>query len=256
MFVNKLKKDLYAGKTCFGTFMSLNSTDVVECGGLAGFDFVIIDTEHGYMSPETTMNLVRAAELSGTTPITRATENGETTILRCLDVGAHGIQVPQVNTKEEAELAVRRAKYYPEGLRGAALTRSGNYGLVSNIADYFKHENAETLVSVHIENVVGLKNVEEIAATPGVDVLFLGPFDMSQSMGIPGQLDSPQIQEAADKVLAACKKYGKIPGIYAEFPEQAKLRAAQGFKYIPIGMVTSLISRGFVDLLKKVKGEE
>lgn len=254
MFKNKLKKDLYDGKTCFGTFMSLNSTDVVESGGLAGFDFVIIDTEHGYMSPETTMDLVRAAEVSGTTPITRVTENGETIILRCLDVGAHGVQVPQINDKESAELAVKRVKYYPEGTRGVAMTRSCNYGLTP-IFDYFKQENEETLVVVHIENIVGLQNIEEIAATPGVDVLFLGPFDMSQSMGIPGQVDHPRIDEAAEIVLAACKKYGKIPGVYAEFPEVAKKRADQGFQYIPIGMVTSLISRAFVDVLKKAKGE-
>lgn len=254
MFTNKLKKDLYAGKTCFGTFMSLNSTDVVESGGIAGFDFAIIDTEHGYMSPETTMHLIRAAEVTGMTPITRVTENGETVILRSLDVGAHGVQVPQVNDKESAELAVKRAKYYPEGIRGVAMTRSCDYGLTP-IFEYFKHENEETLVVVHIENIVGLKNIEDIAATPGIDVLFLGPFDMSQSMGIPGQVDDPRIQEAAEIVLAACKKYGKIPGIYAEFPEMAKMRAEQGFKYIPIGMVTSIISRAFVDIVKKAKGE-
>lgn len=165
--------------------MSLNSTDIVEAGGLAGFDFVILDCEHGYMSPETTMDLVRAAQVGGTTPITRVTFNGETEILRALDVGAYGVQVPQINTREDAELAVCRAKYYP--------------------------------------------------------------------MGIPGQIDDPRIQEAAEIVLSACKKYGKIPGIYAEFPQVAKMRAQQGFRYIPIGMVTSLISRAFVDVLNKAR---
>lgn len=254
MINNTLKRELYAGETKFGTFMSLNSTDVVEIGGLAGFDFVIIDCEHGYMSPEAVMNLVRAAETGGTTPIARATFNGETEILRVLDVGAYGVQVPQINSREDATLAVRRAKYYPEGIRGSAMTRSCDYGLVSYM-DYIKHENQETLVSVHIENVEGLKNIEEIAATPGVDVLFLGPYDMSQSMGIPGQTEDPKIQEAAEIVLKTCKKYGKIPGIYAEYPEIAKSRAEQGFKYIPIGMVTTLISRAFVDVLKKARGE-
>ncbi|MBS6216966.1 MAG: aldolase [Clostridiales bacterium] len=254
MFTNKLKHDLYAGKTCFGTFMCLNSTDVVEIGGLAGFDFVILDCEHGYMSPETTMNLVRAAQVGGTTPITRVTFNGETEILRALDVGAHGVQVPQINTREDAELAVRRAKYHPLGIRGSAMTRSCDYGKTPYM-DYIKHENAETLVSVHIENIIGLKNIEEIASVEGVDVLFLGPYDMSQSMGIPGQTDDPRIQEAAEIVLAACKKYGKIPGVYAEFPEIARKRAEQGFQYIPIGMATTLITRAFTDLLHKAKGE-
>ena len=169
-------------------------------------------------------------------------------------MGAYGVQVPQINTKEDAELAVRRAKYYPMGIRGSAMTRSCDYGKTP-FMEYIKHENAETLVSVHIENILGLKNIEEIAAVDGVDVLFLGPYDMSQSMGIPGQTDDPRIQEAADIVLAACKKYGKIPGVYAEFPEVAKMRAEQGFKYIPIGMATTLITRAFTDLLQKAKGE-
>ena len=164
---------------------------------------------------------MRAAQAGGTTPITRVTFNGETEILRALDVGSHGVQVPQINTREDAELAVRRAKYYPMGIRGSAMTRSCDYGKTP-FTDYIEHENAETLVSVDIENIIGLQNIEEIAAVDGVDVLFLGPYDMSQSMGIPGQTDHPRIQEAADIVLAACKKYGKIPGVYASTPRSPR----------------------------------
>lgn len=240
MFKNKLKKDLYDGKTCIGTFISINSPDIVEVFGIAGFDFVIIDNEHGYMTPETSVGLIRAAELRGMTPIVRATENSETVILRSLDVGAHGIQVPQINDKEAAELAVKRSKYYPQGIRGVAMPRAGDYGL-SPIFEYFKQENEETLVSVHCENVKGLENIDAIAATPGVDVIFFGPFDMSQSMGIPGQVEHQRIQEAAQIVLAACKKHGKIPGTFCGTPEAAKVRAAQGFRYIAIGMEVTLI---------------
>ncbi len=253
MFNNKLKQKLYNDETCFGTFMSLNSTDVVECAGLAGFDFAILDCEHGYITPENVMNLVRAAEVTGMTPITRATYNDETDILRVLDVGSHGVQVPQINCREDAELVVKRVKYSPLGTRGAALTRSSNYGL-KPIFEYFEHANRETLVVVHIENTAGLRNIDEIAKVDGIDVLFLGPFDMSQSMGIPGQMESNEIQKAANIVLSTCKKYGKIPGIYAEYPEVAKKRASEGFKYIPYSMVTSLISRSFMSSLEVAKG--
>ncbi len=234
--------------------MCLNSSDVVEIGGLAGFDFVILDCEHGYLSPETTMGLVRAAQVGHRVPITRVTYNGETEILRALDVGAYGVQVPQINTAENAELAVRRAKYHPRGIRGSAMTRSCDYGKTPYM-EYIQHENDQTLVTVHIENVIGLNNIEEIAAVDGVDVLFLGPYDMSRSMGIPGQTKDPKIQEAADRVLEVCKKYGKIPGVYAEYPEVARRRAEQGFRYIPIGVATTLITRSFNGILQTARGE-
>ncbi|MGE5545000.1 MAG: HpcH/HpaI aldolase family protein [Bacillota bacterium] len=252
MFNNKLKKALYEGKACFGTLICNNSPDIVEICGLVGFDFVILDIEHGYMSPETTVNLIRAAEVTGMTPITRVTENSETIILRSLDVGSHGVQIPQVNDAASARLAVQRAKYYPEGMRGVAFPRSSNYGL-NPVFDYFKQANDETLVVVHCENVSGLANIEEIAAVPGVDVIFLGPFDLSQSMGIPGRVESPPVQEAANRVVKVCQRYGKIPGIYCNTAEEARQRADQGFKYLPIGMDSTLIAQALKRVVDKVK---
>jgi len=252
MFNNRLKKALYEGRPCFGTLICNNSPDIVEICGLVGFDFVILDIEHGYMSPETMVNLIRAAEVTGMTPITRVTENSETIILRSLDVGAHGVQVPMINDAAAARLAVRRAKYYPEGMRGVAFPRSGNYGQVP-IFDYFRQANYETMVVVQCENVTGLDNIEEIAAVPGVDVVFLGPFDLSQSMGIPGQVESPPVQEAAERIIEICAKYGKIPGIFCTTAEEAKQRAEQGFKYIPIGMDSTLIAEAFKRVISTVK---
>ncbi len=252
MFSNKLKKALYDGITCFGTFVCHNSPDIVEICGLAGFDFVVLDTEHGYMSPETTANLIRAAEVTGMTPIVRVSENSETVILRYLDVGTHGVQVPQINDAASARLAVRRAKYYPQGMRGVAFPRSANYGLVS-MADYFKQENDKTMVIVHCENVIGLENLEEIASVEGVDIIFLGPFDLSQSLGIPGQVESPQIQAAANKVVEVCNQFGKIPGIYCTSAEDAKKRAVQGFKFLPVGMDSILIAEAFKRIVDSVR---
>ncbi|MCX7780045.1 MAG: aldolase/citrate lyase family protein [Negativicutes bacterium] len=242
MFKNRLKKTLKEGKPAFGIFAMCNSPDLIEIIGLAGFDFVIIDTEHGPLTVESTQHLIRAAELRDLTPIIRVTEGTETIILRSLDVGAHGIQVPQVNDPVAARKLVEYAKYYPEGRRGIAMPRAANYGAM-NITEYLKASNEETLVVTHCENKECLDNLEKIAQTPGIDVIFLGPFDMSQSLGIPGQVSHPLIQDAAKRIVEVCRANGKAAGIFVANGEQAKKRAEEGFQYIAIGMDIILFKR-------------
>lgn len=242
MFENKLKNIFQSGDAAIGSFITCNSPDLIEIMALSGFDFVVIDTEHGPVSVESTQHLIRAAEVQGITPITRVTESSESTILRSLDVGAHGIQVPQVNNKNTALNIVKSTKYFPVGNRGLALARSGNYGIV-NPLDYFKKANEETMIIVHCENKVCLDNLEEIVKIPEIDVVFLGPFDMSQSLGIPGQINHPLIEEACNKVVDICKNAGKVAGIFVLDGSQAKLRAKQGFQYITIGLDTTLFSK-------------
>jgi 4-hydroxy-2-oxoheptanedioate aldolase len=250
MITNRLKALLAEGKAAIGTFSGINSPDVIELIALAGFDFVIIDCEHGPMNPETSTNLIRAAERHGLTPIVRVRENAETVILKHLDVGAHGIQIPQINTPEDAARAVQFAKYHPIGRRGVAAPRSADYGMAP-ILEYFERENAETMIVVHCENVLGLENVDAIAATPHIDAIFLGPFDMSQSMGIPGQVKDPRIEDAAKRVLAACQRHGKAAGIFVGSAEEAVARRRQGFRYLPIGVDYTL----FGLMLKDVAGK-
>lgn len=242
MFKNRLKERLSQGGTVLGTFVSVNSPDLVEVIGLSGFDFVVLDTEHGPFTVETTTNLIRAAELHGMTPLTRVTERSETTILRALDVGTHGIQVPQINDGEAARQIVQAAKYFPLGNRGIALPRASDYGIL-NPMEYFKQANEETLIIVHCENKTSLDNLEDIAKIPEIDVIFLGPFDMSQSLGIPGQVNHPLIQEAAERVLTITEQYGKAAGIFAIDGEQARKRAEQGFRYITLGIDVTLFAK-------------
>jgi len=253
MFKNKLKEKLKNGEPAIGTFIMTNCPDLVEIVGICGYDFVVLDTEHGPLSIESTINLIRAAELKGVTPITRVTEASATTILRSLDVGAHGIQVPQVNDSITAEMVVKASKYHPDGIRGAALARSGEYGMVSSTLDYFKTENEETLVVVHCENQEGLAELENIAAIPGVDVIFLGPFDMSQSMGVPGEIYHPRVEAAAEKVLKATKAAGKAAGIFVTDGDQAKRRIEQGFQYITINVDTTIFAKAYKNELVKAK---
>jgi 4-hydroxy-2-oxoheptanedioate aldolase len=163
----------------------------------------------------------------------------ESTILHTLDVGAHGIQVPQVNDAETARAIVSRAKYKPAGSRGVAFPRSADFGL-TDISGYFEYENKQTMIVTHCENTACLENLDAICQIPEIDVIFLGPYDMSQSMGITGQVGHPRIQEAAQKVADTAKKYGKAAGIYVGSGEAAKERVKQGFQYITVGMDTVL----------------
>ncbi|MBS4022517.1 MAG: aldolase [Dethiobacter sp.] len=244
MINNKLKKKLKNGETALGTFIMCNSPDLVEVVGLSGLDFVVIDTEHGPLSLESTQHLIRAAELRGMSSIIRITEFRDTTVLRALDVGAHGVQVPQVNDRITAERIVKAAKYFPLGTRGAALTRAADYGTVHPLK-YFEHENEETLIVVHCESKSSLDNLEEIAAIPGIDVIFLGPFDMSQSLGIPAQVTHPLVEQAAEKVVKVANDAGIAAGIFVRSGDQVKIRVEQGFRYITIGTDVGIIGAAY-----------
>jgi len=239
MVHNKLKQIFAEGKTALGSFITSNAPDFVEILALTGFDFLVIDNEHGPMGHESSQHLIRAAELRGITPIVRIPNSMESTILHILDVGAHGIQVPQVNDPETAQAIVRHSKYYPLGTRGVAFPRSADYGL-TDLSKYFDHANSQTMIVAHCENTICLDNLDAICQIPEIDVIFLGPYDMSQSMGITGQVTHPRIQEATEKVLAATKKYGKVAGTFAGTGAIAKERANQGFQYITLGLDITL----------------
>ncbi|MDD3514761.1 5-keto-4-deoxy-D-glucarate aldolase [bioreactor metagenome] len=248
--INQLKRKLAGDGVVLGTFITLNCPDLVEIAGLAGFDYCIIDTEHGPGNPESIQHMIRAAELRGMAAIVRVTDTAPTTILRTLDVGAAGIQVPQVNSPETAENVVRSAKYFPKGDRGACLTRSSRYGFVPGVAEYFDEANRETLVIVHCENRQGLECLDGIAAVDGVDVIFVGPYDLSQSFGIPGQIYHPVMVDAVARALAAAKRAGKPAGIFVGSVEEAKARIEQGFTYIAYS-TDSLV---FAEVCKNIVG--
>ncbi|NLW24331.1 MAG: 4-hydroxy-2-oxovalerate aldolase [Clostridia bacterium] len=239
---NQLKRKLKEGKPVVGPFVMSNSPDNVEILSLAGFDFVILDSEHGPMGVEGIMGLIRAAESRGCTPIARVTENTETNILRLLDVGAYGLHVPQVNTKEQAENMVRAAKYYPLGSRGSALARSSGYGLL-DVNEYFRKANEETMLIPHIENIQGVENLKEIVKVSGIDVIFVGPMDLSQSLGLPGETHHPKVEETIQRVLDITLDSGLIAGTLALTPEEAARRIEQGFKYIAYSVDTLLLGK-------------
>ncbi len=239
MVNNRLKKMLAEGQTAIGTFLVSGSPDLVEICAIAGMDFIIIDGEHGPTGPENALHMIRAAELRGITPIVRIPNRLESTVLHFLDIGAHGLQVPQINDAAAARELAEKSKYAPNGLRGVAFPRAADYGL-TDLSNYFSHENEQTLLIAHCENRLCLDNLEDICRIPEIDVIFLGPYDLSQSLGISGQITHPLIEAAAETVLSVTEKYNKIPGIFAGSGEIARKRSEQGFRYIPIGMDVTL----------------
>jgi 4-hydroxy-2-oxoheptanedioate aldolase len=200
--------------------------------GLIGFDFVVIDAEHGPMGIENCENMVRAADTVNITPITRIAVNTQQNILRYLDIGAAGVQMPMINCKADAEAVVRAVKYPPEGKRGLAGVRAADYGLVGSLADYVKEANRETLVAVHVETVEATKNLKETLTVPAIDVVFIGPNDLSSSMGYPGQSDHPEVRKTINSLLKDIRAAGKVAGTTAFDPDSLRKRREEGFQYI------------------------
>jgi 4-hydroxy-2-oxoheptanedioate aldolase len=250
---NKVKEKLHAGECVFGAFANGVSTEMVEIMALAGFDFILIDSEHASSSEERNRYLIMAGECHDTTVMVRIPNKISSSALRNLDVGAQGLLVPQVNTKEEAEGIVAASKYYPEGMRGITIQRSGDYGMSEDSGNYFKNANDNTLIAVQCENIACLKNLDAITATPGVDIIFVGPYDLSQSMGIPGQVESEQVQKVVDTVLELTSKYSKYAGIYVANAELAKKYAAMGFKFIIVGSDIAFFSAACTSVVDELK---
>jgi 2-keto-3-deoxy-L-rhamnonate aldolase RhmA len=209
-----LRHRLQCGELVVGTMISeVRNPNVAYLLAQSGFDFLIIDNEHGAYSDETVSDLVAAARGAGVAVVVRIPEIRRETVLKPLDSGAAGLLVPQVNTPEEAAEIVRHAKYPPQGNRGVALRRPHSQYARVSAADYLQQANDETFIAVQAESVEAVGNIDAIAAVDGIDCLFVGPYDLSVSLGIPGQVDHPREVEAIDKVVAACRRHRKVGGI-------------------------------------------
>lgn len=234
---NKVKELMRAGKPAVGAFLPILSAQLVETMGYAGLDFVILDIEHGPGSIETIENLCRAADLGGMMPFVRVTNNFDPTlILRVLDAGAMGVQIPMIESGEQAERVARGARYAPLGTRGLAGVRAAGYGSIP-LAEYVKIANEEVAVIAQIETVKGVENAAAIASAPGVDIVFIGPVDLSLSLGIPGQIGSPLHKETMDKAVNAVLAAGKPVGSLTYSAEHGREQIARGMQYLCVNAV-------------------
>ncbi|MFB4165313.1 HpcH/HpaI aldolase/citrate lyase family protein [Alteribacillus sp. JSM 102045] len=260
MFHNKLKQQLMdqTQATAFGVFIGFPSTQMVEMAAYNGFDVVVIDNEHGLLSTENIEHMVIAAEHAGVTSIVRVVSSESGEILKAMDRGAHGVHVPQVDTKEEAQQVVNAIKYPPVGNRGAAFSmRAARYGAVP-IKDYLIHANEETLACIHIESKKALDNIEEIISVSGIDMVYIGPTDLSVSLGYEGSIDHPELLKAIDSIQETARKYDVKVGIHTKDSEGARLRKEWGADYVCL-TVTSLLNQsfsGYIQNAKEASGEK
>ena len=212
MIKNEVKEKIKKGKPCVGLLSNLGSASLTEIFGIAGFDFIIFDMEHSTMSEETLEGLVRAAKLKGLTPFVRVRKNDVRLIMGVLDAGCLGVMVPEVESREEAQQAVENTKYRPSGKRGVNWkTIAGEWGVIEP-AEYLKTANDQIMTLVQIETAKGFQNVEEIVKVKGIDVLIIGPSDLSASMGYPGNPKHPEVTKAIDKIIQTAKNAGIVLG--------------------------------------------
>ena len=239
-FYNKVKWMLKDGKKTIGAWLQLASPVSAEIFGKAGFDWVMIDMEHGPGDIMTLCSQLQALAKYDVVPLARAPWNDFVTIKRMLDAGLYGILIPYVNTKAEAEAAVRACKYPLEGIRGVAPSpRAGGFGM--NGLNYLLNANDQILVMVQIETPEAVANVEEIATVAGLDGIFIGPMDLSCSMGYFANPGAPQVQEAIRKIEAVALKSDKFLATVAGDIEAAKALYDRGYQLVvPMSDSTSL----------------
>ena len=241
---NPVKEKLRSGQAVVGVFCNLPSPAAVEMVGILGYDFAIIDAEHGPMDVEACEHMVRAADAADIVPVVRVALNIQQNILRYLDAGALGVQIPMVNTREETEMVVASTKYPPQGRRGLAATRASGYGAGISLPEYVRMANEETLVVVQVETREALANVEEIAAVDLVDVVFLGPTDLSAALGHPGQPTHPEVMAAIEVAGKTILEAGKAVGTIANNLDAYKHWRGLGFQYLCTGLTVLITQAG------------
>jgi 2-keto-3-deoxy-L-rhamnonate aldolase RhmA len=233
---NTVKQKLLAGGVSIGTFMfEFNTTGIARLAARAGAEFAVFDMEHTGWSIETIRMLIATTSAADMPPLVRVPATEYHFIARVLDVGALGIMVPMVESAAQAQAIVAAAKYPPLGRRGAAFgVAHDDYG-GGDIVAKMEAANREVLLIAQIETAAGVRNVDEIAAVPGIDVLWIGHFDLTNSLGIPGQFEHADFRAAVQRVLEACRRHAKVPAFMAADVLAGKALLTQGFRMIAYG---------------------
>lgn len=249
---NKLREMYKQGQVPVGTFFSMGDMNCMECLGFTGMDYVIIDTEHGPYDTESMMDLIRVAEKVNLSPIVRIADVTHKEIQRAADCGADGLIVPCLRTVDEYKKLVDLAKFAPIGNRGFIKGRGSSFGnqpwATGTLEEYMANSNEKLMLLPQCETVESLEAIEEIVAIDGIDGIFIGPFDLSISMGIPAKFDAPEFVAALDRIIAACKAAKKPVYIYTNNAAESKLRMKQGAD----GIACSITSIEFTNVFKKL----
>jgi len=245
---NPVKVKLAQGGISMGTWNMIGHPVVAEILALAGFDWIALDLEHGIMDwPQAAVQMM-AMQGTACVPLCRLPANEPMHFKLALDAGALGVIVPMIDSAESASRAVACAKYPPQGMRGVGIARAHGYG--TRFDEYVSAANAETLVALQIEHVDAVNHIEEICAVPGVDAIFIGPYDLSGSMDRIGQLRHPEVEEAVAHALAAAKSSGVAPGLHVVDPRPGEVaqRVAEGFRFMAVGLDVLLLGNSAREL--------
>jgi 2-keto-3-deoxy-L-rhamnonate aldolase RhmA len=247
---NPLKAKLQRGEAVVGTFIEIAHPDITEWLSRVGFDWLLLDSEHAPTGFENLQRMMQAMNGTDCAPIIRPQWNEQVVMKRVLDLGTYGVLIPWVNSKEEAENAVRYCKYPPEGVRGFGPRRLAMFD-----PDYFKTANEELLVAVQIETAKALKNLDDILSVSGIDACYIGPWDLSVSMGfgVPPNWNDPKYLDAFDQVIAAAKRHGKPAGMFST-TENIEWALEKGFKFNTVEDDDTFLLKSAQMALDKARG--
>jgi 2-dehydro-3-deoxyglucarate aldolase len=257
MILTKLREKINSRVLTLGSWITLGHPAIAEIMAKAGFDWLVVDLEHSVIGIDVAGDLIRIIDLCGVAPLVRLTSNDPNQIKRVMDAGAHGIVVPMVNTPAEAAQAVAATRYAPKGTRGVGLARAQGYG--AGFQDYLNWQNDGPVVIVQIEHKDAVDRLEEILAVPGVDGFIIGPYDLSCSMGIPGQFEQPEFISAMTHIRETGKRVGCPAGLHIVEPDLQRLEQTirEGYTFIAysvdIRMLDVSVRQGIAKL-KELQG--
>lgn len=229
---DSLKSKLRKRQLTIGSWITLGHTSLAEIMAKAGFDWLTVDMEHSAITLYEAQQLVQVIELSGCAPLVRVGTNDANLIKRVMDTGAHGVIVPMINSREDAEQAVGAVKYPPQGFRGVGLARAQSYG--TDFDGYRKWNETESIVIVQIEHIKAVENLEAILSVEGVDAFIVGPYDISTSLGVPGQFDHPQMTTVLSKVMDTAGRLKAVAGYHVVPPDTGQVleKVRQGYRFL------------------------
>jgi 4-hydroxy-2-oxoheptanedioate aldolase len=250
--LTSIKRRLTAGERLIGCVVNISSPELVEVAAAAGFDYVTIDAEHGSFDVAGCTHVIRAADAYGAPAIVRVQAIRPDSIGKALDLGATGVQVPHIRTAEDARNAVKEASFAPRGRRGLAFPRASDYGVGATAESFLAQAAEEVLVLGQVEDAVALDQLDAIAAVDGVDVVFVGPVDLSLSLGHPGALDHPEVTAAIGRIEAAATEHGRWLATATAAPARVGSALGAGYHMCAVPVV-SVFQRAAVDLLTGVR---
>ena len=241
-------------KTTIGTFIEMGGANLAESLSASGLDYVIVDTEHGHFNEESVTDIIRVCEKDNILPYVRIGDTRRPYILRMLDIGARGLIVPYIKTMDQIRDLVSYGKFRPIGDRGFCPTRTTSWGArnMDDKLEFMQECNRRTKLIPQCETKEALEIIEEIAATDGIDGIFVGPFDLSISLGIPLQFDNPILIDAIRRVLRACKENGKESVIFAGDMEKARFWKSEGFDSITYSLDASVLTAAYRNIVNDI----